>query len=551
MSTIKILKPEIASQIAAGEVIERPAYAVKELIENAIDARANKIRIDLNRGGLSLIKVTDNGMGMDKDDLLMCFMPHATSKLSKQEDLHHISTLGFRGEALSSISSISHISIASKKGTTGYMALLEYGKLISVEKIGMPVGTSISIVKIFDRLPARKKFFKSERTEFRRIVEIVSDFALSYPDIEFILNHNNKEYFAFTKYHTLERRIQTLLGDSLFVNLLPINYENSFVKLSGFIARPQYSVKGTSKIFTFVNKRRVYNSLISLAIKDSYKNLLEYGGYPIAILNINIPHEYVDVNIHPRKEEVRFYDSENVYTSIVEGITQTLNQHNLTFFNVSWKDAGTKTHLGRLLKYELLSEMDTMKKGTKVLQVHNLYLITETEKGVLLIDQHAAHEAILFRKLKDNYKKLKNNDSSEILEKPKLLSLSLSDLELLTENRNLFMNMGITFEDFGGKIRVVSIPKLIHDRDIEDTITEILEDIRLNKKTKDIDTRTYRMLSYLACRSAIKGGTSLTDEESKKLIEDLQAEDLVYTCPHGRPVKIELSLTHLDKMFKR
>ncbi len=561
MPKIKKLSPHIVSQISAGEVIERPAYAVKELIENAIDAKADSISVSIEESGLKNITVSDNGNGMTKEDLLLSFKPHTTSKLLKEEDLHAISSLGFRGEALSSIAAIADITIQSKykhslllrskKELSGYKVEIRKGVIVYESPIGMPSGTLISVSNIFANVPARKKFLKSAKTEFRHIIDIVSNFALAYPSIEFSLRHNDKEYFQFTKNHTLDRRIQSLLGDSLFVNLLPLSFEESYTKISGFIARPQYSIKGTSKIFIFVNGRRVYDSLVALGVKDAYKNLLEYGAYPIALLYIQLPFEMVDVNIHPRKEQVNFLDKESLYSIVSAAISETLKDKNLTFLNVSWKDGGTKTHLGRLLKYELMQEVDQVKKESDIMQLHSIYLVIETKKGVMIIDQHAAHEAILFRRLKKLYEKHVNKKEQYELQKPLLLDLSLSDKEILLENLTLFENLGFEIEEFGGSLRINKVPIIFKDRNLEDFIIEILEDIREGLPIKDIDKRTYRMISYLACRTAIKGGEVLTKEKMRDLINELQKEDMVYTCPHGRPVKVELTLSYLDRMFKR
>jgi DNA mismatch repair protein MutL len=553
MTKIRKLPSHIISQIAAGEVIERPAYAVKELIDNAIDAKATSIRVSIEDSGLKNITVSDNGVGMKKDDLLESFKHHTTSKLYKEEDLHTISSLGFRGEALSSLASVADLTIQSRYKTdvTGYSADVVKGVLKNITAIGKPKGTLVSISNIFAHVPARKKFLKSEKTEFRHIIDIVSHFALSYPEIEFSLTHNGREYFKFTKHHTLERRIQELLGDSLFTNLIPISFEESYVKIEGFVARPQYSIKGTSKVFVFVNKRRVYDTLITSAIKDAYKNLLEYGAYPIAILFLTIPYEMVDVNIHPRKEQVHFIDQVAMQSTIQKAVSETLTRQNLTFLNVSWKDGGTKTHLGKTLKYQLMEEIGKIEKSADSIQIHNLYLITQTKNGIMLIDQHAAHEAILFRKLKNLYKKQESKRIQLELSPAQILDISLSDKEIMRENLTFFEKIGFEIEEFGTELRVNSIPEIFKDRNIQDLILEFLEDMRSGKEHKEIDTRTYRMLSYLACRTAIKGGETLSKKDRMDLITKLQRNDMDYTCPHGRPVKIELSMNYLNTLFKR
>ncbi len=553
MPKIKHLPPDIISKIAAGEVIERPAYAVKELIENAIDANASNISIRIEDSGLKKITISDNGEGMTKEDLLESFKPHTTSKLFKEDELHAISSLGFRGEALSSIASIADVTIQSKhkKETSGYIVELIKGIVQSKGVIGMPQGTTITVSHLFANVPARKKFLKSQKTEFRHIIDIVSNFALAYPYIEFSLTHNGKEYLQFTKHHTIDRRIQFLLGDSLYVNLIPLSFEESYVKITGFIARPQYAIKGQSKLFTFINTRRVYDPLIASAIKDAYKNLLEYGAYPIALLYIQLPYEMVDVNIHPRKEQVSFIDQSFIYSMVQKAVATTLSDKNLTFVNVSWKDGGTKTHLGKLLKYELMEELDEVRKNADVIQLHQLYLVTETKKGIIILDQHAAHEAILFRKLKTKYEKHKMQNALHEIKPALLLNLAVSDYEILSENLELFLELGFEIEEFGESFRVNKVPSLFKDRDIQDLIVETLEDLRIGLPPKDIDKRTYRMLSYLACRTAIKAGQTLSTEESHDLINQLQDEDMVYTCPHGRPVKIELTLNYLNTLFKR
>jgi len=550
---IKKLSPHIISQIAAGEVIERPAYAVKELIENAIDASAKTISIYIEDSGLKRITVSDDGNGMKKEDLLVSFLPHTTSKISTEEDIHAITSLGFRGEALSSIASISEMTIQSRHRNelSGFKVELSRGKVIQTSAIGMPPGTTVMLSNIFGHVPARKKFLKTARTELRLILDIVSDYILLYPKIAFTFTHNNRDYFTISAHHDLDRRIRTVLGDSLFVNLIPVTHEESYVKITGYIARPQYSIKGTSKLFIFINGRRIIDPIIGNAVKDAYKNLLEYGAYPIALLYLSLPPEMIDVNIHPRKQEVRFLDPTPLYSTVSKAVAETLQNNNLTFLNVSWKDGGTKTHLGKILKTELMEDIDHIKKEADVLQLHDLYLITETKKGMIIVDQHAAHEAILFRKLKIQYEKHKTKGKSLELGQPLLLDLSPSDKEVILEYAELFRKLGFEMEEFGEMFRINIIPEIFKDRDISDLIHELIEDLRAERLIPDIDRRTYRMLSYLACRTAIKAGTPLSQEKMKELIANLIDSDMTYTCPHGRPVKVEISLSVLHKMFKR
>lgn len=553
MPKIRKLPDSLVSQIAAGEVIERPAYAVKELIENAIDAKAKHITIVIGDSGLQEITVLDDGTGMKKEDLLECFKPHTTSKIYREDDLHSISTMGFRGEALSSIASVSNLTIQSrhKREIAGTKVVISNGTLKQSTSIGMPHGTIVSANNLFATIPARKKFLKSPKTEFRHISDIVTNFILSYPSISFTFNHNKKHIITFTANHTLERRIQNLFGQSIFENLLPLSFNESYVFLEGFISRPQSVITGQSKVFVFVNGRRIYNPLFLAAIKEGYKNLLESASYPISFIYIKVPHEMVDVNIHPRKEQVNFIDQTLIFDAISKAVDHTLQNNNLTFFNVNWKDSGTKTYLGKALKNELFENVSNVDKTSDIIQIHNLYLITATQKGILFIDQHAAHEALLFRKLKNLFEQHQNRKLQFDLTPPLLITVPFNDKEIIEEHLTFFNGLGFEIEEFGEQIRVNKIPSIFKDRNIQELIFEFIEEIRSEKPIRNMDSKSYRMLSYLACRSAIKKGDILSKGKMKELIQDLTNEDMLYTCPHGRPVKIEMSMNYLDVLFKR
>ncbi|QQG44384.1 MAG: DNA mismatch repair endonuclease MutL [Candidatus Roizmanbacteria bacterium] len=554
MKKIHQLSPDIIAKIAAGEVIERPAFAVKELIDNAVDSGASFIKINIDKAGLERITVTDNGGGMSKDDIAECFKPHTTSKIKVLDDLNHIFTLGFRGEALSSIAAISDLIIKSRttKDTQGNLVELQRGKLKDILPIGIPSGTTIMVDNLFYSVPARKKFLKSDQTEFRHILDIVIGSVLAYPKIRFSLTHNNKLIFDLPPQDIL-KRIKTLLGDSTFNYLLPLNYKDSYVRISGFISTPQITTQTQSKNFIFINQRKVTDKLISLAVKESYGNLIEPNVYPVFILFLSLPYEIVDVNVHPRKEQVSFVDARLVFDAVNKAVSQTLAKNNLTFRNlIHSNSAMTKSFAGVLLKNAVLPKEDIGQiiKSSDIIQVHNTYLITQTRHGILVIDQHAAHERILYEEFCQAFQKHKK----EIFHLPTsiILDLSLSEGELLEENIDVLKDLGFEIEKFKENLfKVYAIPLLFKDRDCQKLVMEILDDIMQNKDPKKVDEQSNRMIEYLACRAAIKAGDKLTKQECKDLLEKLEKTKSNYTCPHGRPVKIEMTVYELSKYFKR
>jgi DNA mismatch repair protein MutL len=559
MGKIRELSPEIISKIAAGEVIERPCFAIKELIENSIDAGANDIRVEIEQAGLKKIQVIDNGEGMDEVDLKNCFLPHTTSKL-KDDSLTAIGTLGFRGEALSAIAAVSDIKIISRQKETDFGSSVEVskGKLLGIVKVGAPVGTSVTLENLFASVPARKKFLKSERTEFRHILDTIIHFALSYPRIRFEVYHNGKLIFDLLNNQSLIDRIKLLLGPSVYENMIPLNYEESYLKISGFLCKPQLATTNSSRQHLFVNNRHVLDNLISGAIKTAYGTMLESQTFPVFILFISLPKEIVDVNVHPRKELISFSDNQFIYNTIHTATCKTLSDHNLTFLNLSWvgksSHGNTNSYLAKMLKREILPwENETgVFDFTKTIQIHNLYLLCPSKKGILLIDQHAADERILYEKFTHEFLNQKNKREIYPLPQALLLDLSPVDAQTLLENLDTFADLGFLIESFGqNSFKIESVPAIFQDWDIISIIREILDDLIQFGSPKDITIKVQKMLSYLACRAAIKSGDKLTDQQAIDLIKELSGLDLAYTCPHGRPLKIEISLKEIDHLFKR
>lgn len=560
MKKIYPLSEQVIARIAAGEVIERPVYAVKELVENALDAHADSVTVIIEDSGLKKIVVTDNGDGMSKEDIVESIKPHTTSKLI--DDLIGISTLGFRGEALSSIASISQMTIQSRErvDAIGTQITVHVGEVESILPFGMPVGTTVTVENIFSSLPARKKFLKSERTEFRHILEVVIQYALSYKDVRFVLIHNDRTIIDLPKTQVYPDRLEKVLGYNFSEHLLPLIADESYIDVQGFISHPQVASSTQTKQYIFINNRVVTDKTISTAVREAYGNLLDKTQFPIFIFFLNIPYEMVDVNVHPRKEQVAFVNNTLVFDTIKNAVTQTLLSNNLTFHNVSFRQFSprsgtTSSYASTVLKDTVepwnVKDIGKILKKSDVGQIHNLYLTIQTKNGFLLVDQHAAHERILYEQFLEEFKNKQKLNMSKDLKKPIIIDLSFSDSELLNEYLDVFSQLGFEIEEFKGtSYRVNKIPELFIDRDITLLILDVLENID-KKIESDIDRYSDVMISYLACRSAIKAGEVLTKKEAEGLIQKLESTSHNATCPHGRPTKIEISLRELNRLFKR
>lgn len=563
MPKIKPLSEYVISKIAAGEVIERPAYAVKELIENSLDAGADSINISVLQSGLKKITVSDNGEGMDKADILECFKPHTTSKITDEDTLLGIQSLGFRGEALSSISAISSVTIKSRTSMEpgGIQVQLYAGEVQNILPIGMPVGTSVTVENLFGSVPVRKNFLKSPKTEFRHIVDVVVHAALAFPNVRFLLSHNKRIVLDLPKTDDIATRVYSLFGKELFDHLVPLTFEDSYVTISGFVGKPHITTGQNQKQYTFINNRKVTDKLVASAVKEAYGSLLDLSSYPVFVLFISLPFEIVDINIHPRKETVSFINSKLVFDAVKEAVTKVLLENNLTLSNISWQKDDlksiTKSYAGKLLK-QLVTKKEQKTEIVKlsdIVQLHNLYLVVQTKNGVLFIDQHAAHERILFEKFHSEFLKQKKKSKKLKLKKPLILTFSLNEYQILLEEKKYFVKLGFTFKKANkNSIILLTVSHLLQDRNPQELISELITDLYRDQRltTNDhMDQQSYKMLCYLACRGAIKAGDKQTKEQMKKLIKDLEKTPNNYTCPHGRPTRIEMPLLEINKYFKR
>ncbi len=558
MATIHQLPPEIVAKIAAGEVIERPAFAVKELIENALDAEATEVQIFIEDAGLKKIQINDNGKGMSKEDLEICWKPHTTSKLTENNNLIGIRSFGFRGEALASLAAVSTLTIKSRRehDTTGHQVEIENGKMLKSIPAGMPHGTTVIAEHLFASIPARKKFLKSTQTEFRHIVEVISHFAIAYPTVIFLLKHNNRTVLDFSHNRNQTQRIEHIVGKETFSFFLPFKNNDSHISLSGYIAKPQMHSSTQSRQILFVNNRKVTDRLISLAVKEAFGTMLESNTYPLFILFLQLPYEMVDINVHPRKEQLAFFNNQSLFQIIKETALETLQKNNLTFQNLSWKRAGfgtTQSFAGKLLKQTVLDKEDfQIKSDTPLIQINHLYILSQTKEGIVLTDQHAAHERILFEKLLKEFINRKRKRQTFQLTNPVILQFTTTENILFNQRKKMFKKLGFVIADSQKKLPIIThVPYLFQDRDPQEFIKQLLETIEEDVPLKEVDKISEEMIAFLACRASVKAGDELNESEMKKILENLAQTPHNATCPHGRPTQILLSIRKVNALFKR
>ncbi|MEP7167174.1 MAG: DNA mismatch repair endonuclease MutL [Candidatus Woesebacteria bacterium] len=559
MSIIHELSPEVVSLIAAGEIIERPAFALKELIENAIDANAGQISISLTHNGLTQMIVEDDGKGMDSQDVLLSWKLHTTSKLHTPDELHSIHTQGFRGEALASIAATGTLTIQSrqKNSQLGYEIVIRKQKRVKEGKIGMPVGTRMIVENLFESLPARQKFLQSPQTELRHCIEVVTTYAISHPGIRFILKHNGHILIQVSTTTDPLERLTALFDQDLVDSLLPVNYQESYVTLQGFISHPSKATSSSSKQFIFLNHRPIKDSLISGSIKEAMRELLPQNKNSVFFLNFTIPNELIDVNVHPRKEIVRFASPTTVYSAVQSAIQEMLLSNSLTFQSTLQNNQTTAkitdSLAGAFLKeIKKNGEIELFKKIVCT-QIHNTYIVFETKTGFMFVDQHAAQERTLYEQLKIKFQaEQKKNKTVQIRA---ALSLSKAEILLVDEYEAVFKTFGFTFEKKKNKNKekmyLISVPALFSDRDPIPIFEEILSDVENGIAIRTTDTLTHQMLTYIACHQSVKAGDVLTQKQMQGIVHELQKVPNKFTCPHGRPTMIEIPLHDLHKRFQR
>lgn len=566
MGKIKELQSSVIAKIAAGEVAERPASVVKELVENALDAEAQHIGIVLEEGGMKKIQVTDDGVGMEEDDLELCVKPHTTSKIETEDDLLQIGTMGFRGEALASICAVSNVSIASRCKParpgiqdSGFKITVTNGKTESPSPLGMPIGTRVTVENLFGNIPARKEFLKQPRTEWQHVLQIVTAIALDRTDVSFKLTHNDKTVFTIPNKQSHKERFALLLGKDIEKHLIPITGEG----IHGGIGKPQIASRNNQRQYLFVNNRPVKNIKALKALKEAYGTLLEPKSEPTFVLFLEVPKDSVDVNIHPRKETVRFMQEstilEKIHDTVKEAlgntdVTYRMGDHSLTLNDPGPERVNMDRGLASLLKEGAVAwdpRAVSISPDADILQLHHLYLITQSKNGILIVDQHAAHERILYEQFKEKFESRKSKIESDVLKKALPLYLGPREREIIAEELEKFVQLGFDMEIQRDAILLKAVPLLYKDRNPVELIVSVLDDLMSEDVLPDTDHKAHATLSYLACRSAIKSGDQLTLEQRRELITKLLDTKTHYTCPHGRPTHIEITLSEFDKMFKR
>ena len=595
---IQILPENLANQIAAGEVVERPASVVKELIENSLDASASEVFVEVEKGGKALIKVTDNGYGMKKDDAFLCLERHATSKVSSAEDLFALHTMGFRGEALPAIASVSRLRLTTRSidDETGWQIYAEGGTIRQADAVGVAPGTVVEIRNLFFNTPGRRKFLRKDETEFGHIADVVSRLALSRPDIHFRLLHNGRNVLEAYRHNRLEERAAAMLGRNVAADLLTVEADSGNGEmLVGLLGTPGISRSSTNNIYTYINGRFVRDRVVQHAILEAYRSLLEKRRYPIAVLFIDMPPESVDVNVHPTKHEVRFRSQQQVHDFIVTSLRDRLQQvsfeparvssaflpssfspppvtsapqtpeqrvyrervqESLAAFNEKVSSAPTLAAISTV-KGEIdgwssgRQEAQPLPEGWRLIgQYLNSYLLCQADDELVLIDQHAAHERIGFERLRNQL--ASDGIESQALLFPTVLELEHREASVLSEHLDDFARFGFEVEAFGGRsFTVKSVPALVADVDVERLVRDLASELNEIGRASQLDNEIERVLAVLACHSMVRANQALSQSEMQQLLHDLAAIEFGSCCPHGRPIMHRLSKREVEKLFHR
>ncbi len=628
---IKLLDEKTINKIAAGEVIERPASVAKELVENSIDAKSTSIVIEIISGGKDHIRVTDNGTGIEDDDIDVAFLRHSTSKINNIRDLENINSLGFRGEALASISAVSHLEIITKtkQNTSGTHAKLQGGQIISKKEVGCPDGTTIIVKNLFYNVPVRKKFLKSDNTEAAQISNIIFNLALSNPSISFKYIKDYKMILKTPGNNDLHTTIYTLFGKEYSNSLFKISYNGDDIKINGMICNPSFTRGNRKHQYFFINGRYIKDDKLSRVVEEAYKSLIPINRFPVFILFIKMYNNQVDVNVHPTKTEVRFSEPDKLYSVVKESVKEVLKSHSLIpeirVGNEKKESQGEQKNFVDILNNsnylnsddvaltDVNSSNNLNKKGFKTMDISNKfdsyehdiqvliynedekledkkenvvehrikedvplterYLSTETknhkipelniighlfdtyilaqdknEEVFYIVDQHAAHERIMYEKLKNQY------ESEDIIIQellaPEIITLTNSEVELINDNISIFEKIGFLVEDFGvNSVILRGVPTIFGNPDSRELFHDILDNLSSNINSS-YDVRIEKIMK-MACTSAIKAGYNIKSIEINKLLIDLRNADEPYTCPHGRPIIVKMTKYELEKKFKR
>lgn len=656
MGNIVLLDDQTINKIAAGEVVDRPASIVKELVENSIDAKATAITVEIRKGGISYIKITDNGVGFASDDVEMAFERHATSKIRKEEDLAHITSMGFRGEALASIAAISKVTLTSKsiKEDVGVKVRVEAGNILSVENAPAITGTKIEINDVFFNVPARFKFLKKDYTEAGYIEDVMIRTALANPGVSFKYINNGKTIIQTSGNNDLRSTIYDLFGKEIYQNVIPVEHEDNDIKVTGMIGLPVISRSTRMHQFTFINSRYIKDKTINTAIDKACEQKYAINKFPFIVLNMQIDPSHIDVNVHPAKLEVKFDDEARVFDSIYYAVRSSIEKNNkeispfttikqeevdknieqiskdlinngiiknnfvepkkkydfdkanekifsnpikveekinentdVSLDNIVYENVDKKenidinvvpevTHIlnedtlennlynktsnlfedeNKIEKYSSSDNVVLEEEPKEELlykyigQVFDTYIIIQIKEKMYIIDQHAAHERLLYEQIKEAY--YSKDKQSQLLLIPILVELTTKEKELVDNNLEMFEKSGFIIEDFGETtVKISGVPNIGYDIEYKSMFKDIIDELLGAYKTEKSE-KEFRFIATLACKAAVKGRMKLNKEEQISLIDDMVKLDNPFTCPHGRPTAYEISKYEIERRFLR
>lgn len=597
-TAIHLLPDQLASQIAAGEVVERPASVVKELLENALDAGADRLDIHVEEGGIRRIAVHDNGHGIPKNELSLAVCRHATSKIATAEDLHRIHTLGFRGEALASISAVSRFELASRteEEATGWRIASDGANRWSEpEPVAMPTGTRIEVKDLFFNVPARRKFLKAPRTEFGHVDELVRRMALAWPSVQFTLQHNGKTVHQLRPVQDEAgqlRRLEMLLGKGFVEAALAVAFESGPLRLRGWLARPTFNRAQADMQYFYVNGRMVRDKLLVHAVRQAYADTLYHGRQPAYVLFLELPPEQVDVNVHPAKSEVRFAEARWVYDfvrrSLKDAIATPIESRPATkdmpaadevpaehtwagaqplpkasvnpaswqaalAFQAPQADAGVREPSPRYdmaAMPEAETDTDMPPLGFARAQLHGVFIVAENAQGMVLVDMHAAHERIVYERLKAQY--AGQGIISQPLLVPVVMPVSVQELHTWEAYQGHFTQWGFEIEAAGPQqLRINAVPALLSKAPAEALVRDVLAELHAAGDSSEVERRIHAILSSMACHGSVRANRRLTLDEMNQLLRDMEATLRADQCNHGRPTWVQLDMQQLDRLFMR
>ena len=601
MPQIHTLPSHLVNQIAAGEVVERPASVVKELVENSLDAGAGAITIEVEAGGTRMIRISDDGCGIDQSELNSALSRHATSKIGSLEDLENIASLGFRGEALPSIASVSRLSLASRVGEADCAWRIQARDDQEAIPDALPQGTQVEVLELFYNVPARKKFLRTEQTEYKHIETLFKHMALSNPAVAFKLIHNQKVVYQLPSARNLDdqrRRLAQVCGKAFAESLVEIDIADNDLGLQGWVALPTFNRSQADMQYFFVNQRVVRDKLISHAVRQAYQDVLFHGRHPAYVLSLSMDARELDVNVHPQKHEVRFRNSRRVHDFLFRSLHQALagvhpeqqiespgfaisqnfdspqdsSQDNQRGFNLSQFRSGDRSSNLREQMQSYASLLNTPQDshfaqsadtadsadraeqvpplGFALAQLKGIYILAENSDGLIVVDMHAAHERIVYERMKQNA------EQEHVITQPLLVPVSFnvsrSEADLVEENDEFFTHLGFAVERLGPEqLRLRAIPALLKNADSEQLLRDVLADLVEHGRSQRVEEFQNEMLSTMACHAAVRANRQLSIAEMNALLRDIEHTERSGQCNHGRPTWKQLGLDQLDKLFMR